>query len=136
MVSSARSSFANWGDFLTGYILFAFSQYANFEGFLILTFYSIICGVLIFSFRLFLSSLSFYASDMERLGYNIFMAFLTFMSQPSSIFTGLYKVFILTFIPAGFISIFSVVLVKEFIVANFSIYSALAVLLPCFWVYS
>ena len=48
------------------------------------------------------------------IGDNVFMAFVTFASQPASIFTGWYKVMFLTVIPAGFISLYPVELIKNF----------------------
>lgn len=61
-----------------------------------------------------MSSLAFFVSDSQRLGDNVFMAFVTFASQPASIFTGWYKVMFLTVIPAGFISLYPVELIKNF----------------------
>jgi ABC-2 type transport system permease protein len=58
--------------------------------------------------------MSFWFSDMEGLGIHLFTSLLTFASQPASIFDGWYKLFILTVIPAGFISLLPVELIKHF----------------------
>lgn len=70
--------------------------------------------VILYAYRLIMSSLAFFVSDSQRLGDNVFMAFVTFASQPASIFTGWYKVMFLTVIPAGFISLYPVELIKNF----------------------
>lgn len=114
MISTSLSTFANWGDIVTGFIMYFLSGYVSWynTGFIIIA--SVYAFVLLFSFRLILSTLAFFADNTERLSHNIFLTFLTFTSQPASIFTGWYKVMFLTVIPSGFISLYPVSLIKNF----------------------
>lgn len=121
MLATSESSFANWGDIFTGLFMFYISGYNSLNNFLIFILCSILAFILTFSFRLILSCLAFFISDSERLGKNIFMTFLTFTSQPASIFTGWYKIMFLTIIPSGFISLYPVNLIKDFNIFDFII---------------
>lgn len=112
MVSVSESTFANWGDYVTGFLMFFLSGYVTFANFGLFILASLFAFVIMYSLRTILSSLAFFAADTQRLGDNVFMAFLTFGSQPASIFTGWYKVVFLTVIPAGFISLYPVELIK------------------------
>lgn len=114
MIASSESTFANWGDLITGLLAFFCSGYLNWQTFGTMLVVSFLCFVLMFSYRLLMSSLAFFIPDSQRLGDNVFMAFITFASQPASIFTGLYKLLFLTIIPAGFISYFPVKLIQNF----------------------
>lgn len=113
MISISESTFANWGDYITGFLMFFVSGYVTFANFGLFILASLLAFVIMFSLRVILSSLAFFAADTQRLGDNVFMAFLTFSSQPASIFTGWYKVVFLTVIPAGFVSLYPVELIKE-----------------------
>lgn len=121
MIASSESTFANWGDLLTGILAFSFSGYANLKTFGIMLIVSMLCASLFFSYRLLMSSLAFFIKDSQRLGDNIFMAFITFASQPASIFTDWYKILFLTVIPAGFISFYPVELIKNFNLTDLSV---------------
>ncbi len=114
MISTSESTFANWGDFLTGLLAFFWSGYLSWTTFFIMLLVSFFAFVILYAYRLIMSSLAFFVSDSQRLGDNVFMAFVTFASQPASIFTGWYKVMFLTVIPAGFISLYPVELIKNF----------------------
>lgn len=114
MVASSYSAFANWGDILTGIIMYLFSGYFGWQGFILFLICTLCGTLLLFGFSLLLHSLAFRADNIERLLHNILLAFLTFTSQPASIFQGWYKIMFLTVIPAGFISLYPVSLVKNF----------------------
>lgn len=117
MISTSEAVFANWGDFITGFIMFFLSGYVSLSSFFIMLAVSFGAFLIVFSYRLIVSSLCFFVPGTQKLGDNIFMAFLTFGSQPASIFTSWYKVMFLTIIPSGFISLYPVELIKNF---NFS----------------
>ncbi len=121
MIASSESTFANWGDLLTGFLAFFLSGYASMKTFGIMIIVSLLVTFLFFSYGLLMSSLAFFIKDSQRLGDNIFMAFLTFASQPASIFTGWYKTLFLTVIPAGFISYYPVELIKNFNLTDLAI---------------
>lgn len=123
MLATSESTFANWGDVFTGLLMFFISAHHSLDNFFIFIFCSLLASILIFSFRLILACLAFSAPNSEQLGKNIFMAFLTFASQPASIFTGWYKVMFLTIIPSGFISLYPVNLIKSFNLLDFIIMS-------------
>lgn len=114
ILSTSESTFANWGDYLTGFIMFFVSGYVSTYSFTMMIITSLLGAMVVYGFRLIASSLAFFMADSQRLGDNIFMAFLTFGSQPASIFTGWYKVMFLTIIPSGFISLFPVQLITSF----------------------
>ena len=114
MISTSYSTFANWGDFATGYLAFFVSSYANFENFLLLNLMSIYAFMILYGFRLLTSSLAFFASNIDRLSYNLFMTIMIFMHQPPSIFVGWYKVMFLTIIPAGFLSYLPTQIIRDF----------------------
>ena len=102
------------GDLITGLIMFCFTSYTTWHN-LSLIIIGIICGnIVCFSFRLITTTFSFWCSNIENLGIHVFFSLLTFASQPASIFTGWYKVLILTIIPAGFISLLPVEIIKHF----------------------
>ena len=79
--------------------------------------------LLTYAMRLILSTFAFYTSGTERLGNNIMMTFLIFSNQPATIFTGIYKVIFLTVIPAGFVSLFPVTLLKSFTWTEFAVFT-------------
>lgn len=114
MIATSESTFANWGDLITGLVAFFLSGYLRFDTFFIMILVSFLAFTILFAYRLIMSSLAFFIPDSQRLGDNIFMAFITFSSQPASIFTGWYKILFLTLIPAGFISYYPVELIKNF----------------------
>lgn len=121
LIATSYASFANWGDILTGIIMFAMSGYCSLYGFCIYILCSLTAFSLIFSVSLAAHSLSFFANNMERLAHNIFLAFITFSSQPAAIFQGLYKIIFLTLLPAGFLSLFPVRLAHSFSWADFTV---------------
>lgn len=114
IVSTSESTFANWGDYLTGFIMFIISGYLSWSSFFLMLLGSFLAFVIMYSVRLIVSCFAFFASDTQRLGDNMFMAFLTFSMQPATIFTGWYKIIFLTIIPAGFVSLFPVRLITDF----------------------
>ena len=93
--------------------MFFISGHVSVENFFLFLLASLFAFIIMYALRVILSALAFWAADSQRLGDNIFMAFLTFSSQPASIFTGWYKVMFLTVIPAGFVSLYPVELIKE-----------------------
>lgn len=111
MIASSESTFANWGDLLTGLLCWLLSGYLGWVSFGLILYASLCAATVLISYRLIVSSLAFFATDTQKLGDNIFMAFITFASQPASIFTGWYKVMFLSVIPAGFISLIPVQLI-------------------------
>lgn len=114
MISVSESTVANWGDFITGFAMFFLSGYVSWNSFLLMLLSSFCAAIVTYAFRLMVSCLAFWAEDTQRLGDNIFMAFLTFAGQPASIFTGWYKILFLTVIPSGFISLYPVEIIKNF----------------------
>ncbi len=114
IVSTSESTFANWGDYLTGFIMYFLSGYVGWKTFFLMLLTSFLAFVILYSVRLIVSCFAFFASDTQRLGDNIFMAFLTFGMQPATIFTGWYKILFLTIIPAGFLSLVPVRIITEF----------------------
>ncbi|MBE6444711.1 MAG: hypothetical protein E7019_01440 [Alphaproteobacteria bacterium] len=114
LIATSEATFANWGDFVTGFLMFFLSGYVSWHTFGIMLFCSFMGFILMFAIRLLASSLAFFVSDSQRLGDNIFISFLTFASQPASIFTGWYKVIFLTILPAGLLSFVPVNLITNF----------------------
>lgn len=121
MISISESTFANWGDYVTGFLMFFVSGHVTWTNFGLFLLAGLLAFVIMYALRVILSSLAFFAADTQRLGDNVFMAFLTFGSQPASIFTGWYKIVFLTIIPAGFLSLYPVELIKEHSTAAFLI---------------
>lgn len=121
MISMSESTFANWGDFITAGILLFASGYTSFDNITMFLVVGILTFITTFSFRLILSSLSFYRDGIDRLSNNLFLSFLIFSSQPGSVFRGWYKVIYLTIIPAGFISLFPVEIIRNFSISSFGI---------------
>ena len=114
LIATSEATFANWGDFVTGFLMFFLSGYVSWQTFGIMLFCSFMAFILMFSVRLLASAMAFFVSDSQRLGDNIFISFLTFASQPASIFPGWYKVVFLTILPAGLLSFVPVNLVTNF----------------------
>ena len=121
LISTSESTFANWGDYITGFLMYFLSGYVNWTSFGLMLLCSFFAFILLYSFRLIMSCLAFIISDSQRLGDNIFMALITFASQPASIFTGWYKILFLTVIPAGLLSLYPVNIIKEFTWRDFGI---------------
>lgn len=119
LISTSESTFANWGDYITGFLMYFLSGYVSWKSFWLMLLGSFLAFILLYSFRLIMSCLAFIISDSQRLGDNIFTALVTFASQPASIFTGWYKVLFLTIIPAGLLSLYPVNLIKDFTLADF-----------------
>lgn len=75
MISTSESTFANWGDFLTGLLAFFWSGYLSWTTFFIIAFSSAFLPLFIlYAYRLIMSSLAFFVSDSQRLGDNVFRA--------------------------------------------------------------
>ncbi len=121
LVATSESTFANWGDFITGFMTYFLSGYIGWYYFGMMLLCSFLAFVLLFAVRLLVSCLAFFISDSQRLGDNIFMSVITFASQPASIFTGWYKVIFLTVMPAGLISLYPVNLIRNFSPEDFAI---------------
>ena len=128
MIATSESTFANWGDLLTGLICWILSGYTDLLSFALMIYASLCAAAVLISYRLIVSTLAFFAGDTQKLGDNIFMAFITFSSQPASIFTGWYKIMFLSVIPAGFISLIPVMLIKTAALPVFLFLSGAAVL--------
>lgn len=119
LIATSESTFANWGDFLSGFIMYSLSGCVNWTSFGVLLLCSFLCFILIASIRLLLSCLTFFIADSQKLGDNIFISFITFASQPASIFTGWYKIMFLTILPAGLLALLPVNLIKNFNLKEF-----------------
>ena len=123
MTSTSFSTFANWGDVITALIMYFLSGCGNITGFILFLYLSFMAFLLTYAVRLILSTFAFYASGTESLGNNILMTFLIFSNQPATIFTGIYKIIFLSVIPAGFISLFPVSLLKNFTWVDFALFT-------------
>ncbi|MDR1026460.1 MAG: ABC-2 family transporter protein [Lactobacillus sp.] len=114
MLSTSHSTFVNWGDFMCGFLAFYLSSYASLPNLFLIIIFSIYGFLLLFGFQLSIASVAFKTPNLERLGHNFLIAFLIFWHQPASIFVGWLKVIFFTAIPAGFMTLLPVEMLREF----------------------
>lgn len=114
MLSTSHSTFANWGDLLTAIIAFSLSSYVSPTNAALVILFGLYGFLLVMGFQLVVSSLAFFSANSERLGHNILIAFLIFWHQPASIYTGWFKVLMFSVIPAGFVTLLPVEMLKHF----------------------
>ena len=132
MVTTSESTFANWGDLATGFLFFFMTPYASFGNFLLFLLVSCFAFLVIISLRLILSTFSFFQDGLDKLSNSIFMSLMIFSSQPASIFSGWYKLILLTIIPAGFISLVPVNILTDFKIMDFIVMTVFSILFFAF----
>lgn len=109
----SRMSVTAIGDFLFGWIVYAFFGDRSIKGFLLFLAASVLAGLIYLFFHVLTQSLAFYIGNAEGLGHQFFISFITFTTYPTDIFKGLGKLILFTVLPAGFISYMPIGLLRE-----------------------
>ncbi len=121
----SRISLGALGDLIFGLVLFFFTEYASFPGFLILIIVSILASFVFTGFNIIFQSLTFYIGNSTSVASVIPDSILTFSLNPHSIFTGIVRIILFTVIPSMYFSFIPISIIKEFNLLNF-IYLAVA----------
>jgi len=108
----SKLKFDAFGDLLFGIILaIIFVPFAKLPLLLVLV---LVSSIIILGFAIILGSLSFYMGSSVEVANQGLMGILTLASYPFSVFSGFTRIFLLTLIPAGFITGVPVELLKLF----------------------
>lgn len=112
-IAGSRSFAKGWGNLMTAIVLLILGKmFAPLS--LILIFFSIICGCLVFtSINILAHSLSFWFGSIESVSKKYCDSLYLFSVYPTNIYSGLLQIVMFTLIPAGIISYLPVELVRE-----------------------
>lgn len=100
----SRMSVTAIGDFLFGVLVYLRFGDVSLVGALKFAAAALLAMLIYVFFHVLTQSLAFFIGNAEGLGYQFFVAFITFSTYPSDIFRGFGKVLLFTALPAGFIS--------------------------------
>lgn len=112
LCSHSRAS--GWGDIVTALILLGMSGYVNWITAPLILLLLVIAAVVFLGAGVIAQSLSFWFGPMEHLARQMFEFVITFSVYPQTIFPMLFKIFLFTIIPAGFIGFLPVELLRDF----------------------
>jgi len=110
----SRMSFSAWGDMLFGFLIYIFLVGTSLQGFLLFFFMTVLSALILVSFLIALSSITFYLESGENVFGDVANALITFSLYPSSIFPSGIKIILYTLIPAALIGYVPVSIVKNF----------------------
>lgn len=113
-ISVSRTDISAVGDFSFGILVFLISGYCTFASTIIFFLVGIISALIFYFLIVILQSISFYAGDFEKVSEDFVNALLGFTLYPQSIYKGILQIIIYTVIPAAFISLVPVELIKNF----------------------
>ena len=113
-IISSSTVISAWGDIFYGIILFIGVYGFNLVDFLLFILFCITGSILFSSVLIFANSLTFYMGNSQGIS-SLFVEFMiTFSIYPEGIYKGFTKFIIYTFLPAAFISLIPVRLIKYF----------------------
>jgi len=110
----SRISLGALGDLIFGLVLFFFTGYASFTGFLILIGVTVLASFVFTGFNIIFQSLTFYIGNSSSIASVIPDAVLTFALNPHTLFTGVVRVILFTVIPSMYFSFIPISIIKEF----------------------
>jgi ABC-2 type transport system permease protein len=108
-----RMSATSWGDVFFGYLVYLTFVRPSFLHFLLFTVLSLSVAMLFLGFNILAGSLSFYIGNSVGLAEQWRFAMITFSTYPAILFEGTVKLLLYTLIPAGFITYFPVLALRE-----------------------
>lgn len=110
----SRSNARGWGDILTMFIMIAIGGFTS-PATLSLILIGAICGSMVFcSMAIIANSFSFWMGSIENLAKQYCDSLVVFSFYPQTIYTGVFKIFMFTVIPAGVIGLMPVELIQNF----------------------
>ena len=113
-VSVSKSEISAIGDTIFGILIFFVSGDITPQKIFLFIFYIIISSVILYSFTVITQSLAFWFGNFEEAAEQIFHTLIGFTLYPQTVFHGLLKIVMLTFIPAFFIATLPVQLIRNF----------------------
>lgn len=109
---ASQSRSAGWGDIISGGILVAWSGYLNWAHLPIILLLVLSATLVFISAGVIAHSLAFWLGPVEHLSRQLFEFVIAFSVYPQTIFPLLFKIFLFTVIPAGFIGYLPVEVLK------------------------
>ena len=101
------------GDIIYGYIALLISGFSIIK-FLLFTLFSISGAFILTSISIILSSLSFYFNKSDILAETVNSLMISFATYPGSVFKGITKLLLYTFIPVGIVNYIPIEIMKVF----------------------
>lgn len=137
-IIGSQSRASGWGDILTCIILFSMSGYLTGKNILLIIILLITAALIFLGAGIIAHSLAFWLGPVEQLSRQLFEFVLTFSVYPQTIFPFLFKIFLFTVLPAGFIGFLPVEVLRNFSweLLFFTIFSTIIYLLFASWVFS
>ena len=125
-----RMSASSWGDAIFGYVIYFFMVQPNPAQFLLFVLLSFSTALLFVGFSVATGSLSFFVGNASELATQWRMSMITFGTYPAVLFDGGVRLLLFTLIPAGFITYFPVLALRDLSLINglYALLGALAVL--------
>jgi len=111
-VSSGRMS--GLGDILSGVLLCALAAEITLSGILLFFYLVLLSTLALYSFTIITRSFSFFVGNFESAADELFWSIITFGIYPSSAFHGVLKLLICTVVPAFFVFVLPVELLRDF----------------------
>lgn len=112
-VLASRMSVAAAGDFLFGWLIYAWVGDHTIRGFLLFVAGLLLTGLLFMGLMIVVGCISFWYGNSEGIAGQVFNSFITLTTYPSDIFRGVARTLLFTVIPAGFISYLPIGLIRS-----------------------
>ena len=113
-VVATRSVPSGWGDMVSAIFFLGLSGYMSVTIFPLILLFIVTSSFIMLAFAIILDSIAFWFGNTHAISKQIFEFLLTFSNYPKAIYTGMLKFFLLTLIPAGFISFLPIDVIREF----------------------
>ncbi len=113
-VSISKGRMSGVGDILSGLVMCLFVLDFTFTNVILFIYVTALSALGLYSFTIIAHSLAFFFGNFEGAADELFWSVITFGIYPSSPFTGALKIIICTLIPAFFIYILPIDLLREF----------------------
>lgn len=118
-ISVSKTDISAIGDMSFGFLVLLFSTYFNFQNLLVFIIIGLISAFIFYNLIVIVQSITFYFGNFEAVAEGFVDALLGFTLYPQTIYTGTLRILIYTVIPAAFISLVPVELVKHFDIWKF-----------------
>lgn len=113
-IISSSTVVSAWGDVFYGLILFLFMYGFNIYYIVLFVLFNITATILFTSILIVANSLTFYIGNAQGISNLVFEFLITFSIYPEGIYKGFSKFIIFTIIPAAFVSLIPVRILKVF----------------------
>ena len=118
-ISVSKTDISALGDMSFGFLVLLFSKYFSFQNIFVFIIIGLLSAIIFFNLIVILQSITFYFGNFEAVAEQFINALLGFTLYPQTIYSGALRIIIYTIIPAAFISLIPVELIKHFDIWKF-----------------